>query len=64
MKTEINRDPVGEMVIETVTRPLMANEISASPARPAAKAPSHAVTRPSLLARRYARWDRRAARSL
>ncbi len=65
MKTEINRDPVGDMIIESVNRPQMVNEISVNPAVPTGPAKAApAIARNSLLARRYARWDRRAARNV
>lgn len=63
MKTEISLAPAADMVIENVLRPAMVNEVTRPmPAARRAETAPEAV-RLNILARRQARWDRRAARA-
>lgn len=63
MKTDIRLAPAAEMVIEPVLRPAMVNELTrpVPAARRIETAPD--AVRLNILARRQARWDRRAARA-
>lgn len=63
MKTDIRLAPAAEMVIETALRPAMVNELTRPipAARRIETVP--AAERLNILARRQARWDRRAARA-
>lgn len=63
MKTEISLAPAADMVIENVLRPAMVNEVTRPmPATRRAETAPEAM-RLNILARRQARWDRRAARA-
>jgi hypothetical protein len=63
MKTEINLAPAADMVIESVMRPAMVNEVTGAMPAPRRAEPAAEPVRLNLLARRYARWHRRAVRS-
>lgn len=65
MKTEFSLSPAADMVVESVLRPVMVNELTGAvlaARRPAASALPEAK-RLNILARRQERWDRRAARA-
>lgn len=64
MKTEISLPHAADMVIESVLRPAMVNEVTAAmPAAHRAEAVAAIPVRLNILARRQARWDRRATRA-
>lgn len=65
MKTEFSLSPAADMVVESVLRPPMVNELTGAvlAARPAAPQVPAAPKRLNILARRQERWDRRAARA-
>lgn len=60
MKTELNASPLAELTLPEVIRPAMVNEVTGP--MPAPVAPLAKPARLNLLARRDARWARRAAR--
>ncbi|MFN7055712.1 hypothetical protein [Hyphomonas sp.] len=62
MKTEINLAPAADMVIESVMRPAMVNEVTGPMLAPRRAEAAAEPARLNILARRYARWDRRAVR--